>query len=263
MQQHPLVAILNRIGTFVLVMVALSIMIFVLARVVPGDPARMALGPAATAEQVDALDLAPGNRANLLVKATAIGNYTLVRPAFNQGKQALPEMILADIFVIAADDARVSKEAPFGRSVPSGPLPDNRILVDIADSEITDRRTFVLGVSEVQGFFHDTVFTINGQSYSPGRDDVVTKLGAVEEWTLVNTTPYPHPLHIHVNPFQLTEVNGMPAKGKPWLDTVAVPAAGSIKFRTRFQDFPGRFVMHCHILPHEDTGMMININIKA
>ncbi len=55
MQQHPLVAILNRLGTFVLVMIALSIMIFVLARVVPGDPARMALGPAATQEQVDAL----------------------------------------------------------------------------------------------------------------------------------------------------------------------------------------------------------------
>ncbi|HCJ73506.1 MAG TPA: peptide ABC transporter, partial [Agrobacterium sp.] len=54
MQQHPLVAILNRLGTFVLVMIALSIMIFVLARVVPGDPARMALGPAATQEQVDA-----------------------------------------------------------------------------------------------------------------------------------------------------------------------------------------------------------------
>lgn len=55
MQQHPLVAILTRLGMFVLVMIALSIMIFVLARVVPGDPARMALGPAATQEQVEAL----------------------------------------------------------------------------------------------------------------------------------------------------------------------------------------------------------------
>ncbi len=55
MQQHPFVAILTRLGTFVLVMIALSIMIFLLARVVPGDPARMALGPAATPEQVDAL----------------------------------------------------------------------------------------------------------------------------------------------------------------------------------------------------------------
>ena len=60
MQQHPLIAIFTRLGTFVLVMVALSIMIFVLARVVPGDPARMALGPAATPEQVEALRLQMG-----------------------------------------------------------------------------------------------------------------------------------------------------------------------------------------------------------
>lgn len=55
MQQNPFLAILTRLGTFVLVMVVLSIMIFVLARVVPGDPARMALGPTATPEQVSAL----------------------------------------------------------------------------------------------------------------------------------------------------------------------------------------------------------------
>jgi peptide/nickel transport system permease protein len=60
MQQHPLVAILTRLSTFVLVMIALSIMIFALARVVPGDPARMALGPAATQEQVDTLRVQMG-----------------------------------------------------------------------------------------------------------------------------------------------------------------------------------------------------------
>jgi ABC-type dipeptide/oligopeptide/nickel transport system permease component len=60
MQQNSLVAIATRLGTFVLVMIALSMMIFVLARVVPGDPARMALGPAATQEQVGALRLQMG-----------------------------------------------------------------------------------------------------------------------------------------------------------------------------------------------------------
>lgn len=68
MQQHPLVAILTRIGTFVLVMIALSIMIFVLARVVPGDPARMALGPAATADQILSLRLQMGLDQPLVVQ---------------------------------------------------------------------------------------------------------------------------------------------------------------------------------------------------
>ena len=218
--------------------------------------------PLPTADLVTNVDLAPGNRANILVKAPKVGTYELRRPAFSQGKQPLPDIMLAEIVVIAADDARVAKHIPFGRDVPAGPLPKNRILTDIADSEITAHRQFVLGVSEVKGFFRDTEFTINGQPFDPRRDDVVTKLGAVEEWTLVNTTPYPHPLHIHVNPFQVIDVNGVPDPRKPWLDTVAVPAAGTLRFRTRFTDFSGRYVMHCHILPHEDTGMMININIE-
>jgi FtsP/CotA-like multicopper oxidase with cupredoxin domain len=218
--------------------------------------------PLQTAEQVNIIDLAPGNRVDMLIKAGKPGLYSLMRPAFSQGAQPLPEILLADIYVIAADDPRVPSGTPFGRAVPEGRLPPNHILVDIADDEITMRRTFVLGVSEVKGYFHDTLFTINDASYNPGRDDVAAKLGTAEEWTLVNTTPYPHPLHVHVNPFQLVEINGRPAPGKPWLDTVPVPAAGSIKFRTRFLDFSGRFVMHCHILPHEDTGMMININIQ-
>ncbi|WP_210259161.1 multicopper oxidase domain-containing protein [Agrobacterium sp. a22-2] len=219
--------------------------------------------PLPRAEIVDTVDLAPGNRVNLLVKATKPGTYQLLRPAFNQGKQPLDEIMLADIVVIPANDSRVAAGKPFGRDIPAGDLPKNRILTDIADSEITMQRKFVLGMSEVKGFFKDTEFTINSQPFDPRRDDVTAKLGAVEEWTLVNTTPYPHPLHIHVNPFQLMDSNGVPDPRKPWLDTVAVPASGTVRFRTRFTDFAGRYVMHCHILPHEDTGMMINVNIEA
>jgi FtsP/CotA-like multicopper oxidase with cupredoxin domain len=61
----------------------------------------------------------------------------------------------------------------------------------------------------------------------------------------------------------VTEINGLPLAEKVWLDTVPVPAAGTVRFRTRFTDFTGRYVMHCHILPHEDTGMMLNISIEA
>lgn len=218
--------------------------------------------PLPEAAQVGKVELAPGNRVNLLVKAPKAGTYELHRPAFSQGKQPLPDILLAEVIVLAADDSRVGSDVPFGRDLPTGPLPKNSILTDITDDEITGRRQFVLGVSEVKGFFHDTEFTINGKPFDPRRDDVVSKVGAVEEWTLVNTTPFPHPLHIHVNPFQLMDVNGVPDPRKPWLDTVPVPAAGTVRFRTRFTDFSGRYVMHCHILPHEDTGMMINVNIE-
>lgn len=219
--------------------------------------------PLKAAEQTDEIELAPGNRLNVLVQAGKPGAYELKRPAFNQGATALPEVHLADIIVIPQDDPRIAEGMPFGRGIPKGALPANAILKDITDAEIVNERKFVLGVSDVKGFFRDTEFTINGAPFDPRRDDVIAKLGAVEEWTLVNTTASPHPIHIHVNPFQVTEINGLPLAEKVWLDTVPVPAAGTVRFRTRFTDFTGRYVMHCHILPHEDTGMMLNISIEA
>ena len=82
-------------------------------------------------------------------------------------------------------------------------------------------------------------------------------LDTVEEWTVVNDSPLVHPFHIHVNPFQLTHVNGMPVDEPGYRDTVSIaPLGGSITFRTLFADFPGRSVFHCHIVPHSDLGMM-------
>lgn len=219
--------------------------------------------PLPNAAQIEEAKLAPGNRINLLVKGEKAGAYVLRRPAFNQGKQPLPEVDIADVIVLPADSPKVSEDVPFGKEIPQGELPKNHILTDIEASEVTGYRKMVLGFSEVKGFFHDTEFTINGQPFDPRRDDVTAKLGSVEEWTLVNTTPFPHPIHIHVNPFQVVSINGVADERRPWQDTVAVPAGGTVVFRTRFTDFDGRYVMHCHILPHEDTGMMINVNIEA
>jgi FtsP/CotA-like multicopper oxidase with cupredoxin domain len=86
-------------------------------------------------------------------------------------------------------------------------------------------------------------------------------LSSVEEWTIFNMNNVRHPFHIHVNPFQVVRVNGQPVEPF-WADTIALPPGGtaeaptSVTFRTRFRDFAGSFVMHCHMLVHEDMGMM-------
>jgi FtsP/CotA-like multicopper oxidase with cupredoxin domain len=91
-------------------------------------------------------------------------------------------------------------------------------------------------------------------------------LGSVEEWTLLNMNPIRHPFHIHVNPFQVTRINGEPIEPY-WADTIALPPNGSptnptsVTFRTRFLDFAGTTVMHCHMLTHEDMGMMQTVEI--
>jgi FtsP/CotA-like multicopper oxidase with cupredoxin domain len=80
-------------------------------------------------------------------------------------------------------------------------------------------------------------------------------LNAVEEWTITNANGYPHPFHIHVNDSFVVRINGE-AITPFWADTLPLPPNGSLTFRIRFTDFTGKYVWHCHVLDHEDMGMM-------
>jgi FtsP/CotA-like multicopper oxidase with cupredoxin domain len=98
-------------------------------------------------------------------------------------------------------------------------------------------------------------FTINGREFDAGRIDEIVSVGSVEEWTLTNSSPMDHPFHLHVWPVQIIE-DGRDVTGPTWQDVVNIPARGEVKILVSFDDFPGRTVFHCHILDHEDRGMM-------
>jgi FtsP/CotA-like multicopper oxidase with cupredoxin domain len=91
-------------------------------------------------------------------------------------------------------------------------------------------------------------------------------LASVEEWTIFNMNNVRHPFHIHINPFQVIKINGQPVEPY-WADTIALPPGGSpteptsVTFRTRFREFKGTYVMHCHMLIHEDMGMMQMVEV--
>jgi len=116
-------------------------------------------------------------------------------------------------------------------------------------------------------------FTINNRPFS-SVDDVTNYrqiyLGDTEEWTLISKNglligPVSHPFHIHVNPFEVIsriDVNGKELVDFPhWKDTQILNQGEKVTFRTRYEDFPGSFVQHCHILDHEDQGMMEIVDI--
>lgn len=97
---------------------------------------------------------------------------------------------------------------------------------------------------------------------------ITVPYGNVEEWTIENWAEQDHPYHVHVNPFQVVEVKGadgeirqIPEEERVWADTVNIPRQGYVKMRSRFVDFRGMFVLHCHILNHEDRGMMMNVEV--
>lgn len=111
-----------------------------------------------------------------------------------------------------------------------------------------------------------TDFTIDGAKFDPDVVNHKIPLGDVQEWELQNTSAALHPFHIHVNPFQVVGEKVDPAGPDDptnwmWRDTVAIPTGsvpnpGQVNIRHRFLTYDGKFVLHCHILNHEDLGMM-------
>ena len=104
---------------------------------------------------------------------------------------------------------------------------------------------------------------IDDKRFDPGRVDQTVRLGTTEEWVIRNASDQVHPFHIHVNPFQVVAVNDQPIAARGYEDTVNLPRLGSVTIRTRFLDFPGKFVYHCHILMHEDGGMMAVVEVVS
>jgi len=97
---------------------------------------------------------------------------------------------------------------------------------------------------------------INGKMMDLGRVDFTARLHTTEIWEIENLVGMDHPFHLHGFRFQVLDRDGVPEPFPYWLDTVNVPPHSAVRIVVRFDDFPGKWMYHCHILDHEDMGMM-------
>jgi FtsP/CotA-like multicopper oxidase with cupredoxin domain len=97
---------------------------------------------------------------------------------------------------------------------------------------------------------------INNRAMDMARVDGHTTLGTTEIWEVENLVGMDHPFHLHGFSFQVLDRNGEPEPYVSWEDTVNVPAHSVVRFVVRFEDHPGKWMFHCHILDHESAGMM-------
>ncbi|MGX9182315.1 multicopper oxidase domain-containing protein, partial [Mesorhizobium sp. BHbdii] len=95
---------------------------------------------------------------------------------------------------------------------------------------------------------------------------VVAKAGQVELWEIVNAADMDHPFHVHGTQFQVVEHERGGTTSKPayraWKDTVNVARGETVRLLLR-QDRPGPRMYHCHILEHEQLGMMGIVDVRA
>lgn len=218
------------------------------------------------------LSTAPGNRIEMLVQAPQTpGTYKLSVAPQNGIEFGSAGFDLAE-FVVSG--------TPVSMSIPASLPTPTRDYPLIAQSDIVAQRTIQFHESVTQPAGFNTILTgfwpyINDSLFNEMTINYSPQVDTAEEWTIVNQTTCGHPFHIHVNSYEVIEVNGVPVPPTVW-DTFMVPPApvqyngnqfdgytpaGSIKIRVRFRQWTGKSVFHCHILPHEDTGMMNNILI--
>jgi FtsP/CotA-like multicopper oxidase with cupredoxin domain len=140
------------------------------------------------------------------------------------------------------------------RDAPAAPMsiPTTLRPVPLLDtSRVTTRRV----VTFSQGM-------INNRHFDMTRVDYTAKLGATEIWKVENLVGMDHPFHMHGFQFQVIERNGKPEPFNSWKDVVNVRRQETVRFVVRFDDFPGKWMFHCHILNHEDQGMMGILEVK-
>jgi bilirubin oxidase len=192
--------------------------------------------------EVDEILIANAERVEVLVRGTGAPGSTAVLQTLPYDRY-MPQTRPSDwdeprdlLRLRYADDSPVTPEPvpPTLRAIPR---------LDPAEASVT--REIVMAQA-----------MIDNRQFDMSRVDVTAALGATEIWQVHNVVGMDHPFHLHGFQFQILDRNGVPEPFRSWKDTVNVPKHETVRFIVRFADHPGKWMYHCHILDHEDQGMM-------
>jgi FtsP/CotA-like multicopper oxidase with cupredoxin domain len=105
-------------------------------------------------------------------------------------------------------------------------------------------------------------WTVNGQRFAPDRIDVMPVLGQTEKWILHNATGAAHPVHLHgVDQLCMSRNGGPCLPYETMKETWFLDPGETVEVKLKFTDYTGKYVFHCHILEHEDDGMMAQFDV--
>lgn len=166
------------------------------------------------------------------------------------------------------DDARASAVMEFRVGDPArdpSRLPSrlpSPALVSPVPTRVAKTWTFGLG-EDHSGGPHGSFWSINGQAFDPRRVDHRARLGTVERWRFRNTSDVTHYVHVHAEQWRTVLRDGKAPP--PWElgleDTWRLEPGEEVEVAARFTDYTGPFVIHCHMLDHEDHGMMARFDV--
>lgn len=232
-------------------------------------------GLLSSAESVSSILLAPGERIDLLVDFTSYGIGTEIYLQSNSFSGA----------TIQGDDSfKILKFTVSQSSTDSFTLPSTlSAITPIPASQAVNTRTWTLGGMNMGGNMSggnsggmmggsgnmnmQMLHTINGKTYQSNEILATVSAGTTEIWEIDNSNNDEiHPMHIHGVQFQILSRTGgrnvLIASEKGWKDTVLLMPREKVRLIMTFPQHSGKFLLHCHNLEHEDSGMMVNFEIK-
>jgi FtsP/CotA-like multicopper oxidase with cupredoxin domain len=198
---------------------------------------------------VSEIILSPGERVELLVKcAFKTGNFRLLSLPYSRMGMSSGQTVTL-LTVTANGSLTPAQELP-------ATINPEAVRLNPYALPIAAQRSLTLSMGQGNGY-------INGQDFDVNPYMVMSDLDTFELWTIHNNSGMDHPFHQHVNSGQIISVIGgdpgyaalystMPA----WKDVVLVPKWGSVTILLPVMDYKGMAMFHCHILEHEDIGMM-------
>lgn len=197
---------------------------------------------------VSELLMTPGERVDLLVKAdNKPGTFKLLSLPYDRLGNELQKITMITVEY---------KGAPVNESIPTQINPHaKRLDLDIDISSLPKRKLYFI-MANGQGF-------VNLKDFNEEPYVLTSKVGTYEIWELINISPMDHPIHQHVNPAQILSITGgdqgytsLYTSTPAWKDTINIPFQGKLTMLVPVKDFTGKTLFHCHILEHEDIGMM-------
>lgn len=214
--------------------------------------------PLARAQVVDSLVLPPGTRAQVIVTGPPSGQRvrlttTAIFPDTTGTVSTLG-------YLVGTPARRASRVGPEPAGHDDAVMDTLRFLAEATD---VNRQTFRYAFTETAAVINDTV-------YAPNHPPVAIPWGQVQEWTIINETTALHTFHIHQTDFRVMSVNGRTPTDEGRLrDNIIIgvhrgpngqPVGDTVVVRFVFEPIAaGPFVFHCHVLQHEDEGMMHNV----
>ncbi len=205
---------------------------------------------------LEELLLAPGERAEVMVQLTRTGSYRLQNLPYARGIMMMGGMGGMNMPDNTQPVTLLTIVAPNNPKLT--PLPTGfRSIEPLNLSKVQKTRRIVFSEKMMQARFF-----FNNRSFDPARIDFTGKLDSLEIWELQNLSDMDHPFHLHSYPFQIIDRNGKPEPYRAWKDVVNLKKNDLVRIAVPLSHFTGLTVFHCHIVEHEDRGMMGTLEVR-